>query len=104
MSLSYYQRGFACLDEQPKKALNYFERSRDLIDQVLKIDPRNEKALMRKLNILVELGESKQYEPMFKLLEDVAFQSEQSQIVYNNIKKLRERISSNPVPLSKRKA
>ena len=42
---------------------------------MLKIDPRNEKALMRKLNILVELGESKQYEPMFKLLEDVAFQS-----------------------------
>jgi len=104
MSLSFYQRGFACIDDQPLNALNHFSRSRDLIDQVLKIDPRNEKALMRKLNILVELGESKQYEPMFKVLEDVAFQSEQSQTVYNNIKKLRDRIDAKPVPLAKRKA
>ena len=60
---------------------------------MLKIDPRNEKGLMRKLNILVELGEQKQYEKILSELEDVAFQSEQSQIVYNHIKKTRERIA-----------
>ena len=61
------------MDERPQSALNHFSRSRDLIDQVLKIDPRNEKALTRKLNILVELGETKALEPIFKVLEDVAF-------------------------------
>ena len=38
MSLSFYQRAFACIEEQPSVALNHFIRSRDLIDQVLKID------------------------------------------------------------------
>ena len=33
---------------------------------------------MRKLNILVELGEQAQYDKILKVLEDVAFQSEQS--------------------------
>lgn len=47
---------------------------------------------MRKLNILVELGEKKEYEAVLALLEDVAFQSDQSQTVYNHIKKIRERI------------
>ena len=32
MSLSFYQRGFGCMDEQPKTALNHFTRSMDLID------------------------------------------------------------------------
>ena len=32
MSLSFYQRGFACIEEQPKNALNHFSRSNDLID------------------------------------------------------------------------
>ena len=76
MSLSFYQRGFACIEEQPSVALNHFIRSKDLIDQVLKIDARNEKGLMRKLNILVELGEQAQYDKILKVLEDVAFQSE----------------------------
>ena len=61
------------MDERPQNALNHFSRSRDLIDQVLKIDPRNEKALTRKLSILVELGETKAQAPIFKLIEDVAF-------------------------------
>lgn len=91
------------MDERPQNALNHFSRSRDLIDQVLKIDPRNEKALTRKLSILVELGETKAQTPIFKLIEDVAFQSDRSQVVYNNIKKLRDRIDENPVPLAQRK-
>lgn len=56
-------------------AANYLVRSSDLIDQVLKIDPRNEKGLMRKLTILVEMGDKKKYEEYLSKLEDVAFQS-----------------------------
>lgn len=56
-------------------AANYLVRSSDLIDQVLKIDPRNEKGLMRKLTILVEMGDKKKYEEFLSKLEDVAFQS-----------------------------
>lgn len=103
MSLSFYQRGFACMDEQPKNALNLFTRSSDLIDQVLKIDPRNEKALIRKCSILIEQGNTKQYEKLIKTLEDVAFQSERSQVLYTNLKKMQERIDESPKPLSQRK-
>lgn len=35
----------------------YMKRSKNLIQQVLKIDKRNEKALMRKCNVLLALGE-----------------------------------------------
>ena len=38
-----------------------------------------------------------------KTLEDVAFQSERSQILYNNIKKMQLRIEEKPVPLAQRK-
>lgn len=75
MSLSFYQRGFGCIEEQPSMAANYLVRSSDLIDQVLKIDPRNEKGLMRKLTILVEMGDKNKYEEFLSKLEDVAFQS-----------------------------
>ena len=68
-------------------------RSKSLIDQVLKIDTKNEKALMRKCNILIDLGDLKECEKQIKLLEEVAFQSERSQIIYNEIKNLRERLS-----------
>ena len=39
----------------------------------MKIDPRNEKALMRKANILAELADQSQLEPLLKFLEDVGF-------------------------------
>ena len=58
---------------------------------MLKIDPRNEKALIRKLNILLEFGETKKFDALMKILEDVAFQSDRSQVVYNNIKKMKDR-------------
>ena len=48
-------------------------RSKGLIDQVLKIDQKNEKALMRKCNILIDLGELKECEKQLKNLEEVAF-------------------------------
>ena len=69
----------------------------------MKIDPRNEKALMRKANILVELGDNSKLEPLLKQLEDVGFQSANSQLVYNHIKKVRERMAQNPTPLKNRK-
>ena len=40
---------------------------------MLKIDPMNEKALMRKCGVLVDLKEKKECEKMLKLLEEVAF-------------------------------
>jgi len=83
--------------------LNHFTRSSDLIDQVLKIDPRNEKALIRKCSILIEQGYTKDIEKQMKNLEEVAFQSEKSQILYNNIKKMQLRIEEKPVPLAQRK-
>ena len=53
-------------------------RSKNLIDQVLKIEPKNEKALMRKCNILIDLGDLKECEKQLKGLEEVAFQSERA--------------------------
>jgi len=45
---------------------------------VLKIEPKNEKALMRKCNILIDLGDLKECEKQLKGLEEVAFQSERA--------------------------
>ena len=61
---------------------------------MLKIQPRNEKALMRKCNVLLDLGKAKECEQVLKLLEEVAFQSERSQAIYNEIKNINERIAS----------
>jgi ribosomal 50S subunit-associated protein YjgA (DUF615 family) len=69
----------------------------------LKIDPRNEKGLVRKLSILVELGATKQIDSIMKILEDVAFQSDRSQVIYSNINKLRERMAEKATPLANRK-
>ncbi len=61
------------MDEKPQVAMYFYEKSRNLIDQVLKIDDRNVKALIRKVSILVEFGEKLQYEKCLKFLEDVVF-------------------------------
>ena len=68
--------------------------AKNLIDQVLKIEPKNEKAIMRKCNILLDLDKVKECEELMKNLEDVAFQSERSQIIYNEITHLKERIAN----------
>jgi len=58
----------------------------------LKIEPRNEKALMRKCRVLVDLGGDanyKQCENLLSILNEVAFDSAKSQAVYMEIKNIR---------------
>jgi hypothetical protein len=45
--------------EDPSRQKEYLERANGLIDQVLKIDPNNEKALLRKCGVLIDLGNIK---------------------------------------------
>jgi len=40
---------------------------------VLKIQPRNEKALMRKCNVMLDLGHKKECQENMKILEEIAF-------------------------------
>lgn len=71
------------------------ERASLLLDQVLKIEPKNEKALMRKCNVLLDLGQKDKCLAMMKTLEEVAFQSERSQTIYQEITNLKERMEKN---------
>lgn len=73
MSLSFMQQGTQVIEEKPQVALGYFDRSNNLIDQVLKIDEKNVKALIRKCSILVEFGEKIQYQKCLKFLEEIVF-------------------------------
>ena len=53
--------------EQGKRDSNYranLERSLNLSDQVIKIDEKNEKAIMRKCIVLANLGNKKECEQM----------------------------------------
>ena len=64
-----------------------------MLDQVLKIEPKNEKALMRKCRVLVDIGGKdnfKQCESFIKILNEVAFDSAKSQAVYMEIKNIKE--------------
>lgn len=49
--------------------------------------------MMRKCQVLLDLGQIKECEQNFPMLEEIAFQSEKSQIIYNEIKNLKERIA-----------
>ena len=107
MSLSFMQQGTQVMEEKPQVALGYYDRSKNLIDQVLKIDEKNVKALIRKCSILVEFGEKMQYTKCLKFLEEIVFQIDNSSKIYvqtnAQLKKIRDRISESPVPLAKRK-
>jgi len=48
---------------------------------------------MRKCIVLANLGNKKECESTMKVLEEVAFQSEKSQIIYNEIKNIKERLT-----------
>ena len=63
-----------------------------MIDQVLKIDASNAKALIRKCHVLIELGKPDDCNSLLGRIEEVAFQSDKSQLLYNEIKDIRERI------------
>ena len=53
-------------------------QANNMIDQVLKIDGRNSKALIRKCHVLIDLSKGDDCEPLLKIIEEVAFQSDQS--------------------------
>ena len=61
-----------------------------MLDKVLQVNSKNEKALMRKCQCFIELVEYDKANGVLKLLEEVAFQSENSQSVYQEIKSLKQ--------------
>ena len=72
--------------------MEYLQKVSNLLDQVLKIQPKNEKALMRKCRVLVDIGGNQNYqkcEECLKILNEVAFDSPKSQAVYMEIKNIR---------------
>lgn len=73
-----------CLINQKKYA-----RALQMLDQVDKIDKKNEKALLRKCQCQIELVNYEKANQILKELEDIAFQSQNSQFVYSEMKRLR---------------
>ena len=72
--------------------LKYLEKANGLLEQILKIDPKNEKALLRKCGVLVDLGGLKECEELLERLNVIAFDSAKSQAVYMEIKKIKQRM------------
>ena len=73
--------------------MEYLQKVSNLLDQVLKIEPKNEKALMRKCRVLVDIGGKENFqqcESLLKILNEVAFDSAKSQAVYMEIRKIQE--------------
>ena len=71
---------------------SHLERANGLLDQVLKSDPKNEKALLRKCGVLVDLNCLKECEEILEKLNLIAFDSANSQAVYMEIKRIKQRI------------
>ena len=42
--------------------MDYLQKVSNLLDQVLKVEPKNEKALMRKCRVLVDIGGKDNYD------------------------------------------
>jgi len=53
--------------------LTKYSRASSMLDEVLKIDPLQEKALMRKCSVMIELGDHEGANKFLKCLEEVAF-------------------------------
>ena len=79
-------------NEEPNMRLKYLEKANGLLEQILKIDPKNEKALLRKCGVLVDLGGLKECEELLERLNVIAFDSAKSQAVYMEIKKIKQRM------------
>ena len=68
-------------NKEDEHQTDYLQKVSNLLDQVLKIEPRNEKALMRKCRVLVDIGGKENYnqcEELLKTLNEVAFDSAKS--------------------------
>jgi hypothetical protein len=71
----------------------FLRRSKTLLEKVLALSPRNDKALLRICNVKIDLEEFEETEQLLKQVEDVAFQSEHSQRIYDQVKKIQEKIA-----------
>ena len=58
--------------------IRYLQKANGLLDQVLKSDPNNEKALLRKCAILVDLGSINECYLLLEKLNVIAFDSAKS--------------------------
>ena len=64
-----------------------------MLDQALKINPKNEKSLLRKCQCAIELVEYDKANLVLKELEDVAFQSLNSQQIYADINRMKAQLN-----------
>ena len=84
-------------EDAPNKQ-EYLQKANGLLDQVLKSDPKNEKALLRKCGVLIDLNGLKESEEILEKLNLLAFDSANSQAVYMEIKRIKERIEDKKNP------
>ena len=68
-----------------------------MLDKVLDIDKKNEKALYRKATCLVETADYPNAEKVVREIEDIAFQSQDKvqNALYKKVKELRQKINRN---------
>ena len=64
-------------EESPVSA-PLLERANGLLDQVLKLEPSNEKAMLRKCGVLIDLGNISECRQILEKLSVVAFDSPNS--------------------------
>jgi len=83
---------FMILSKTTSDESKYLSRAMRLLDQVLKIDPNNEKALLRKCGVVLDLGSIQECREIIDKLQVVAFDSANSQAVYMEIKRINQRI------------
>lgn len=69
---------FMILSKSTTDPNKYLERANGLLDQVLRSDPKNEKALLRKGGVLVDLGRISECREILEKLQVVAFDSAKS--------------------------
>ena len=73
-------------------------RAINLLDQILKIDAKNDKAILRKCHVLIDLKKIKECEKLVEIAKEIAFDSEKSQALYKEIKCIEERIKNPDMP------
>ena len=69
---------FMLLAKQDAGNVKYLQRANGLLDQVLKLDPNNEKAMLRKCGVLIDLGSVTECQQILEKLNVVAFDSANS--------------------------
>ena len=83
---------FMILSKTTIDEAKYLDRANSLLDQVLKSDPKNEKAMLRKCGVLVDIGKIPECREILEKLQVIAFDSKNSQAVYQEIKRIKQKI------------